>query len=100
MANKKIDYNSINFKNKDVDKFSTKFGKDDPGKGLFQQISDVKDALRFTAGELKNEPRIKKRIEEEYQRNSENGKAYEKSYDQAGKELRQEALDKLKQYKK
>jgi len=34
MANKKIDYNAINFKNKDIDKFTTKFNQNngDPKK--------------------------------------------------------------------
>ena len=39
----KIDYNAINFRNKDVDKFSTRFGNGDPEKGA------SKDAVR-TAG--------------------------------------------------
>jgi hypothetical protein len=30
MASKKMNYDAINFKNKDVDKFSTRFGKGDP----------------------------------------------------------------------
>jgi len=30
MAKKNIDYNAINFKNKDVDRFSGKFGQEDP----------------------------------------------------------------------
>ena len=48
MATKKIDYNAINFKNKDIDKFATKFGNDDPGKGLFQQVSDVMNTIAKT----------------------------------------------------
>ena len=39
----KIDYNAINFRNKDVDKFSTRFGNGDPEKGA------SKDEVR-TAG--------------------------------------------------
>ena len=35
------DYNSINFKNKDIDKFATKFGQPDPGKGIVSQAKDV-----------------------------------------------------------
>lgn len=33
MAKKNIDYNSIGFKNKDIDKFTGKFGQGDPIKG-------------------------------------------------------------------
>jgi hypothetical protein len=36
----KIDYNAINFKNKDVDKFSTRFGNGDPVKGQGPQKVD------------------------------------------------------------
>tara|TARA_R110000868_G_scaffold157445_3_gene384684 strand:- start:796 stop:1128 length:333 start_codon:yes stop_codon:yes gene_type:complete len=35
------DYNSINFKNKDVDKFATKFGNNDPEKGVVSQAKDT-----------------------------------------------------------
>ncbi len=36
----KKDYNAINFKNKDVDKFSTRFGNNDPVKGQGPQKID------------------------------------------------------------
>lgn len=40
MKNKSMDYNSINFKNKDVDRFATKFGKDtDPPYGYQNQTT-------------------------------------------------------------
>ena len=37
----KIDYNSINFKNKDVDRFANKFGKTDPLPKTRVQVSTV-----------------------------------------------------------
>ena len=49
-----MDYNSINFKNKDVDKFSTKFGNgEDPiTKGMAQRkaAQEKKNADRIKAG--------------------------------------------------
>jgi hypothetical protein len=40
MKNKSMDYNSINFRNKDVDRFATKFGKDtDPPYGYQKQTT-------------------------------------------------------------
>lgn len=47
----KIDYNAINFKNKDVDRFSTRFGNGDPEKGA------SKDAVR-TAGMTENQKNL------------------------------------------
>lgn len=43
MAKQNIDYNAIAFKNRDIDRFSTRFGNGDPEKGA------SKDAIR-TAG--------------------------------------------------
>lgn len=43
MAKQNIDYNAIAFKNRDIDRFSTRFGNNDPEKGA------SKDAAR-TAG--------------------------------------------------
>lgn len=43
-----MDYNAINFKNKDVDKFTTKFGNGDPVKGQGPQKVDYgKEMMTF-----------------------------------------------------
>lgn len=44
----KINYDAINFKNKDVDKFTTKFGQGDPVKGQGPQKRDYgKEMMTF-----------------------------------------------------
>lgn len=46
----KLDYNSINFRNKDIDKFSTKFGNGDPEKEKARkaaQTEGMTDAQRI-----------------------------------------------------
>lgn len=50
------DYNSINFKNKDIDKFASSFGQGDPVKGI---VSQAKDAMNTIA----NTPRPKGTID-------------------------------------
>ena len=45
------DYNAINFKNKDIDKFSSRFGQPDPGKGI---VSQAKDAMNTIANSAKS----------------------------------------------
>jgi len=44
----KINYDAINFKNKDVDKFSTRFGQGDPGKGIVSQAKDAMNTIAKT----------------------------------------------------
>jgi hypothetical protein len=45
----KKDYNAINFKNKDIDKFSTKFGNGDPAKGQGPKKIDYgKEMMTFS----------------------------------------------------
>jgi len=39
------DYNAINFKNKDIDKFAGKFGQGDPVKSVIEQVKDTTTAL-------------------------------------------------------
>lgn len=82
MANKKIDYDSINFKNKDVDKFTTKFGKDGnpllkaPSNTSVSESTNVKTQtfVRPSASEQKDmREQIKKDEEERVRRNSKVG---------------------------
>jgi len=42
------DYNSINFKNKDIDKFATRFGQGDPVKGIVSQAKDAMNTIAKT----------------------------------------------------
>lgn len=42
------DYNAINFKNKDIDKFATKFGQGDPVKSVVQQARDNANTIANT----------------------------------------------------
>lgn len=42
------DYNAINFKNKDIDKFATKFGQPDPGKSIVSQAKDAMSTIAKT----------------------------------------------------
>lgn len=42
------DYNSINFKNKDIDKFATKFGQGDPVKSVVEQARDNMNTIAKT----------------------------------------------------
>jgi len=51
------DYNAINFKNKDIDRFATKFGQPDPGKGI---VSQAKDAMNTIANSAKSKGTIDK----------------------------------------
>ena len=44
-----IDYNAINFKNKDVDKFSTRFGNGDPTKHLIKKTTVKPTVKKETA---------------------------------------------------
>ena len=55
MAKQKMDYNSIAFKNKDVDKFSSRFGG--PGDGLIATVKDM-------GNKLKNAPANTKDVED------------------------------------
>jgi hypothetical protein len=41
----KMNYDAINFKNKDVDKFATKFNQPDPGKGIVSQAKGVMNTI-------------------------------------------------------
>lgn len=43
----KMDYNAINFRNKDVDKFATKFGNGDPKKKADQTIAPAPAVPKF-----------------------------------------------------
>jgi hypothetical protein len=52
MAKKNMDYNSINFKNKDVDKFSTRFGG--PGDGLIANVKDMGNKLKNAPANTKD----------------------------------------------
>ena len=42
------DYNSINFKNKDIDKFASSFGQGDPVKGIVSQAKDAMNTIAKT----------------------------------------------------
>jgi hypothetical protein len=42
------DYNAINFKNKDIDKFATRFGQGDPEKGIVSQAKDAMNTIAKT----------------------------------------------------
>ncbi len=53
MASKKMNYDAINFKNKDVDKFSTRFGKG-PGDGLISQVKGMGDKLKNAPANTKD----------------------------------------------
>lgn len=44
----KKDYNSINFKNKDIDRFATRFGQGDPEKGFVSQVKDNMNTIANT----------------------------------------------------
>lgn len=44
----KKDYNAINFKNKDIDKFSTRFGQGDPEKGFVSQVKENMNTIANT----------------------------------------------------
>lgn len=48
------DYNAINFKNKDIDKFATRFGQGDPVKGI---VSQAKDAMNTIANTPAQKPK-------------------------------------------
>jgi hypothetical protein len=48
----KMDYNAINFKNKDVDKFTAKFNQPDPGKGF---VSSVKGTMGDMVSQTKKQ---------------------------------------------
>jgi hypothetical protein len=52
MAKKNMDYNSINFKNKDVDKLSTRFGG--PGDGLIANVKDMGNKLKNAPANTKD----------------------------------------------
>ena len=48
MAKQKMDYNSIAFKNRDIDKFAGKFGQGDPEKGIVSQAKDAMNTIAKT----------------------------------------------------
>lgn len=53
-----MNYDAINFKNKDVDRFATKFNQPDPGKGF---ISSVKGTMGDMVSQTKKQVESKKR---------------------------------------
>lgn len=48
MASKKINYDAINFKNKDIEKFASRFGNGDPEKGFVSQVKENMNTIANT----------------------------------------------------
>lgn len=119
MANKKIDYNSISFKNKDVDKFLTKFGNDNKDPLKKGDITSVRESTNVNTPNMKaiitkdtpisggptdQDWKVRENIFEAYKKNPSpenkkkviNNNAYMQSKVQAEKEMRKELMKKGK----